>query len=39
MNKCTDSDIQELLPDLLHGALAEAEKVRVEAHVAKCESC
>jgi anti-sigma factor RsiW len=39
MNKCTDSDIQELLPDLLHGALAEAEKVRIEAHVATCESC
>ena len=39
MNKCTDSDIQELLPDLLHGALAETEKVRVEAHVATCESC
>jgi anti-sigma factor RsiW len=39
MNKCTDSDIQELLPDLLHGALAEAEKARVEAHVATCESC
>jgi len=39
MNKCTDSDIQELLPDLLHGALDEAEKVRVDAHVATCESC
>src|ERR1700680_3000030 len=39
MNKCTDSDTQELLPDLLHGALAGAEKVRVEAHVATCESC
>jgi anti-sigma factor RsiW len=39
MNECTDSDIQELLPDLLHGALAETEKVRVEAHVATCESC
>jgi hypothetical protein len=39
MNKCTDSDIQELLPDLLHGALAGPEKVRVEAHVATCESC
>jgi hypothetical protein len=39
MNKCTDSDIQELLPDLLHGALAEAETARVEAHVATCESC
>jgi anti-sigma factor RsiW len=39
MNKCTDSDIQELLPDLLHGTLAEAEKARVDAHVATCESC
>jgi Putative zinc-finger len=39
MNKCTVSDIQELLPDLLHGALAGPEKVRVEAHVATCESC
>jgi len=39
MNKCTDRDIQELLPDLLHGVLAGAEKVGVEAHVAKCESC
>jgi len=39
MNKCTDSDIQELLPDLLHGALPEAEKLRVDAHVATCESC
>jgi anti-sigma factor RsiW len=39
MNKCTDSDIQELLLDLLHGALDEAEKGRVEAHVATCEGC
>jgi anti-sigma factor RsiW len=39
MNKCTDSDIQEMLPDLLHGALDEAEKVRVDAHIATCESC
>jgi hypothetical protein len=39
MNRCTDSDIQEMLPDLLHGTLAEDEKVRVEAHVATCESC
>jgi hypothetical protein len=39
MNKCISSDIQELLPDLLHGALAEAEQARVNAHVATCESC
>jgi predicted anti-sigma-YlaC factor YlaD len=28
-----------MLPDLLHGTLAEDEMVRVEAHVANCESC
>lgn len=39
MNKCTDSDIQEMLPDLLHRGLAEDERARVEAHVASCESC
>jgi hypothetical protein len=39
MNNCIDSDIQEMLPDLLHGALANGEKARVEAHLATCESC
>ena len=39
MNKCTDSDIQEMLPDLLHRALADGERLRVEAHLATCESC
>ena len=39
MNKCINSDIQEMLPDLLHGALAEDARKRVEAHVATCESC
>ena len=39
MNKCIDSDIQEMLPDLLHRALADDELARVEAHVAACESC
>jgi anti-sigma factor RsiW len=39
MNNCTDSDIQEMLPDLLHGALANDERLRVEAHLATCESC
>jgi anti-sigma factor RsiW len=39
MNKCTDSDIQEMLPDLLHRALSDVERLRVEAHVATCESC
>jgi anti-sigma factor RsiW len=39
MNKCTDSDIQEMLPDLLHRALVDSERLRVEAHLATCESC
>ena len=39
MNKCTDSDIQEMLPDLLHRTLADGERLRVEAHLATCESC
>lgn len=39
MNNCTDSDIQEMLPDLLYGALAGGERLRVEAHLATCESC
>ncbi|MFL5593003.1 MAG: zf-HC2 domain-containing protein [Gemmatimonadaceae bacterium] len=39
MNKCVDGDIQELLPDLLHDALEASAKLRVEAHLATCESC
>ncbi len=39
MNKCTDSDIQEMLPDLLHRALADDVRLRVEEHLATCESC
>src|SRR6266513_4283710 len=39
MNKCIDTEIQEMLPDLLHRTLADAERQRVEAHVAGCESC
>jgi len=39
MNKCTDSDIQEMLPDLLHGTLADNARGRVEAHLATCEPC
>jgi anti-sigma factor RsiW len=39
MNRCSDSNIQELLPDLLHGTLAADARGRVEAHVATCEEC
>jgi hypothetical protein len=39
MNKCIDSEIQEMLPDLLHGSLGEQPRRQVEAHLAGCESC
>ena|SRR5437762_2329188 len=39
MNKCIDTEIQGMLPDLLHRTLADGERERVEAHVAGCESC
>jgi hypothetical protein len=39
MNKCTDNDIREMLPDLLHGALGAGAIERAEAHLASCEEC
>jgi anti-sigma factor RsiW len=39
MNKCTDSNIQEMLPDLLHGTLPADARERVEAHIATCAQC
>src|ERR1700737_2930273 len=39
MNKFTELDIKEMLPDLLHGKLDAAERAQVEAHVASCEAC
>jgi len=39
MNNCLDSEIQEMLPDLAHETLDEPSRVRVEAHLASCESC
>lgn len=39
MNECMASDIQEMLPDLLHSALPVEQRERVEQHLAACESC
>jgi hypothetical protein len=39
MNKCTNSEIQDLLPDLEHGKLVAAVRQQVEVHLAGCESC
>jgi hypothetical protein len=39
MNNCTDKQINEMLPDLLHGALGAEAMERAEAHLATCEEC
>jgi anti-sigma factor RsiW len=39
MNKCTELDIQEMLPDLLHGKLDARARAWVEGHLASCEAC
>jgi Putative zinc-finger len=39
MNECTEIDIKEMLPDLLHGKLDADARAQVEAHVASCEAC
>lgn len=39
MNKFTELDIKEMLPDLLHGKLDADARAQVEAHVASCEAC
>jgi len=39
MNKCTELDIQERLPDLLHGKLDADARAQVEAHISRCEEC
>jgi hypothetical protein len=39
MNKCTNSEIQDLLPELEHGKLSAAMRQSVEEHIAGCESC
>jgi anti-sigma factor RsiW len=39
MNDCMNNEIQEMLPDLLHGALSQDARRRAEAHLATCEQC
>jgi hypothetical protein len=39
MNNCMETEIQEMLPDLLHGTLAADARARVETHVGSCEQC
>ncbi len=39
MTECMDREIQEMLPDVLHGTAGPAERARVDAHLAGCSSC
>lgn len=39
MTDCRNGEMRDLLPDLLHGRLAPARRVEVEAHVASCADC
>lgn len=39
MNDCMDREIQDLLPDVLHGTVGAAERARIEAHLAGCGYC
>ncbi len=39
MNNCIERDIQEMLPDLLHGRLDTTARARVEAHLTTCSAC
>lgn len=39
MSDCTNADMRDLLPDLLHGSLDEPTRLAAEAHVAGCADC
>ena len=39
MTDCTNAQIRDLLPDVLHGTLAESDKMRVLGHLAECSLC
>jgi putative zinc finger protein len=39
MSDCANVEVRELLPELMHGRLGEADRARVQAHVAGCEEC
>jgi hypothetical protein len=39
MNECTEIEINEMLPDMLHQSLAADAVVRLEAHLATCRVC
>lgn len=39
MRDCTNIEMRERLPELIHGKLNDSERIEVEAHLAGCEDC
>ncbi|HEY5218210.1 MAG TPA: zf-HC2 domain-containing protein [Gemmatimonadaceae bacterium] len=39
MTDCSNAEIRDQLPDLLHGHLDDGARARVEAHIRACEEC
>ena len=39
MTECMDREIQDMLPDVLHGTADRSARARIEAHVAGCSPC
>lgn len=39
MSDCMEREIQETLPDVLHGTIGPADRARIEAHLATCAPC
>src|SRR5688572_18582033 len=39
MSECMEREIQEMLPDVLHGTIGPADRARIDAHLATCGSC
>lgn len=39
MNDCQNVEIREMLPELIHGALPESERARVQEHLDGCADC
>ena len=39
MSNCMEREIQEMLPDVLHGTIRPADRARIDAHLASCGPC
>ncbi|MEO7042076.1 MAG: zf-HC2 domain-containing protein, partial [Gemmatimonadaceae bacterium] len=39
MNDCQNVAVREVLPELVHGALSDVERVRIQEHLDACDDC